>query len=166
MDWSDGGWSTDVLFFFWGNGVYPKCRVLRKLSAASAERGLEQGSPLFQPWETHMLRIVDRSLHMLLSVSFLLWFIITMILYDHCSSASSSSSHYDDCDTLQTLHVFFVSIFAIKNNTMDQLVTFCPGPKFLVPWRALSFCCAAVGEFSGKMARFWIVLLGKMEGFR
>ena len=75
-----------------------------------------------------------------------------MILYDHCSSASSS--HYDDCDTLQTLHVFFVSIFAIKNNTMDQLVTFCPGPKFLVPWRALSFCCAAVGEFSGKMARF------------
>ena len=73
---------------------------------------------------------------------------------DHCS-ASSSSSHYDDCDTLQTLHVFFfVSIFAIKNNTMDQLVTFCPGPKFLVPWRALSFCCAAVGEFSGKMARF------------
>lgn len=34
--------------------------------------------------------------------------------YDHCSSASSSSStpssHFDDCDTLQTLHVFFFCI--------------------------------------------------------
>ena len=70
----------DVLFFFGGNGVYPKCRVLSKISAASAEQGLEQGSPLFQPWETHMLRIVDRSLHMLLSVSFSLCFIITMII--------------------------------------------------------------------------------------
>lgn len=41
----------DVLFFFGGNGVYPKCRVLSKISAASAEQGLEQGSPLFQPWK-------------------------------------------------------------------------------------------------------------------
>lgn len=131
MDWSDGGWSTDVLFFFWGNGVYPKCRVLRKLSAASAERGLEQGSPLFQPWETHMLRIVDRSLHMLLSVSFLLWFIITMILYDHCSSASSSSSHYDDCDTLQTLHVFFCINFRHQKQHHGSIGHILPRSKVL-----------------------------------
>ena len=151
----------DVLFFFGGNGVYPKCRVLSKISAASAEQGLEQESPLFQPWKL----------------------ICWGLLIDRCTCCCQYHSYYDSLLQwslfcfffffslwwlwyLADLTCFFVSIFAIKNNTMDQLVTFCPGPKFLVPWRALSFCCAALGEFSGKMARFWIVLLGKMEGFR